>query len=226
MLFPTKSNSQKGEFNLDFFKAERLKEEKPDLLYKQGKFTLNNKFLQDRTEFTGFATTLSEDYSKGYLVRSTDKDSFDKTLFVKGEKAVNTFSSDALEFVIKHIGVDLEKQIFLNEVESTKAGFITYEISNLSKPTLVSVEDGFQGDIAAISDSLRIDPSGSDNDIDSSQEIINSIPVSQVATEPIIANIQSPEAVNEVEALAQIGVEEQKEPENLEFDTTPLETLL
>lgn len=144
-LIPSVSN-KKGDtaITIEDFKSLSPKKEvkKGDLIYKDGKFTLNKTFLTNRNEFTGFVGIIDKETNKAYLLKSTTEEAFANTLFVKGDKAVNTFSSDSLKFVIDNAGISVENLLFL-DYKSTTNGYDVYEISNVENTsnTMTRQED-------------------------------------------------------------------------------------
>lgn len=143
-LFPVVNNKRADQaITLEDFKpaTSKGKAEKPDLSFKDGKFTLNKKFVENRDSLTGFVGVLSPDGTQGFLLKSTTEETFEKSAFIKGEKATLTFNSDSLKFVIESAGISLDNQLYLSQVDS-KNGWDVFAISNTSTP---KVEEELQG---------------------------------------------------------------------------------
>lgn len=136
-LFPTVSNKKSnGQITIEDFKSIVKKEvKKGDIIFKDEKFQINKSFLENRHQFTGFVGVINQEGGKAYLLKSTTEEAFANTLFVKGEKAVNTFSSDSLKFVIENAGVSLTDLVYLNYIKS-EGGYDVYEISNTENTAL------------------------------------------------------------------------------------------
>lgn len=149
-LIPSVSN-KKGDspITIEDFKSLSPKKEvkKGDLVYKDGKFTLNKTFLTNRNEYTGFVGIIDKETNKAYLLKSITEEAFANTLFVKGDKAVNTFSSDSLKFVIDNAGISVENLLFL-DYKSTTNGYDVYEISNTENTSLTMTrQEDFSEDV-------------------------------------------------------------------------------
>lgn len=140
-LFPVKSNSRKeGAITIEDFKPLVKKESvKADLTFKEGRYKLSNKFLSGRDSLTGFTAVLSEDLTEAYILKSTNEDTFEKTIFVKGETAVNSFTSDALTFVLEKVGLSAEKGLYLNFVNESE-GWAAYKLSTTPQENPAIVE--------------------------------------------------------------------------------------
>lgn len=138
ILFPTVSNKKaNGQITVEDFRPIIKKEvKKGDIIWKDDKFQINKSFLENRHQFTGFVGVINPDDNKAYLLKSTTEEAFANTLFVKGEKAVNTFSSDSLKFVIDNAGISLTDLVYLNYIKS-EGGYEVYEITNIENTSLV-----------------------------------------------------------------------------------------
>ena len=154
-LFPVVNNKrQDAAITLEDFKgvSPKAKAEKPDLTFKDGKFTLNKKFIEGRTATTGFVGVVGGDGTGAYLLKSTTDETFAQTASVKGEKAILSFNSSALEFVITNAGVSLEKDLYLQQVES-KDGWDVFSISNEKVADVaVGVEEPVEEPVTQIQD--------------------------------------------------------------------------
>lgn len=118
-LFATVNTKKKGELTVEDFQPLVKKVEiKPDLTFKDEKFTINRKFLKDKTELNGFVAVLSGDKTKGYILKSTTPETSEQTKFLRNINSVNIFSSDALELIVKSVGLSLENSLFLHQQES------------------------------------------------------------------------------------------------------------
>lgn len=135
-LFPKASN-KKGEAQIgleDFASLTPKKERKGDITYKDKRFTLASSFVKDRTADTGFVPVIDAESNKAYFLKSTTPETFKQTKAVRGEKGSRIFTSESLEFAVKHAGLSLENPLYLNHVRS-EGGFEVYELSNKIEET-------------------------------------------------------------------------------------------
>lgn len=130
-LFPVVSNRKgEGQITLDDFKVLAPKKEvkKADIIWKNNKWTINKSFLEGNTTVSGFTGIILE--GKAYLLKSTTEETFENTIFLKGENPTPTFSSDSLFFILQTTGVNVENDVYLN-FQSNTDGWDVYEISNV-----------------------------------------------------------------------------------------------
>ena len=148
--FATKSNTKgEGVFSLEDFKeiGSVKKRVSRDLTYKDGSFTIASDFVKDQTAEQGWSVGIDEDEQKVYLVRTT-LDGEPKAVLLKGEGVSRKFTSDALEVPLKAYGVNLDLELFLNEIETN-----VYEVSNTR--AIATIEEV---------ETVEVEPVARDND--------------------------------------------------------------
>lgn len=127
ILFATKSNGAISD--ADFKPYGKPVSVKPDFVYKNGKFTIDSKFLEDQTENSGWTIAAGVESGKLFLVKILDDSATELAQFLKKDKPTKTFSSKAIEYQLDKKSINKDQSFNLVEQEtSLLEGATTYQL--------------------------------------------------------------------------------------------------
>lgn len=127
ILFATKSNGAISE--ADFKPLAKPVTVKPDFVYKNGKFTIDSKFLEDQTENSGWTIGAGAESGRLFLVKILDDSTTELAQFLKKDKPTRTFSSKAIEYQLDQKGINKDQSFNLvQQEESLLKDAITYQL--------------------------------------------------------------------------------------------------
>lgn len=127
ILFATKSNGTISD--ADFKPYGKPVTVKPDFVYKNGKFTIDSKFLEDQTENSGWVIGAGAESGRLFLVKILDDSTTELAQFLKKDKPTRTFTSKAIEYQLDQKGINKDQAFTLVQQEtSLLEGAITYQL--------------------------------------------------------------------------------------------------
>lgn len=225
LKLPTKSNGVITEKT--FRPIVKQAKVKNDLVFdaEEGRFAIAPSFIKDQVVDQGWSVAFDDDTKKLYLLQTATEEKHPFAIFLKTKKedskTINKFKSDAANFEFAKSGYDLSvpfKLTLVTDVPDT-TGFNVYEVTPATGEDLVDEETDVT-DVTVL-------PAPSESEVptldipstpftattDENGTVVDVIP-SESVTLDTTGTTYAPDS-NEVDALAQTGVEEQPQSENV-----------